>query len=181
MNSTMLDSNQTVHADSDGLPRSRRNLRNTVGFAEAVSSFKETAAINAPDLDIGRIAAGPSSCNPECNVDKSEDGLPHRRRKLRNVSSFEENFDSFSEAADKESEIIPIAIRIGARLRAARLAARMTQEALSAETGILQSAISEIEKGKGRNGPSCATVERIAEALGLRIDLVPVSQLEAAA
>lgn len=59
---------------------------------------------------------------------------------------------------------------IGGRLAAMRRAADLSQAALSARSGVPQSEISRIERG--RTTPSLARVERLAAAMGGRVELV---------
>lgn len=61
--------------------------------------------------------------------------------------------------------------RLGAELAEARKAQSLTQEALSALSGIQQAEISRIERGAGN--PTAATLLRLADALGQRVALVP--------
>lgn len=62
--------------------------------------------------------------------------------------------------------------RLGAQIAEARKAHDLTQEALSALSGIPQSEISRFERGAGN--PTAATLLRLADALGQRVELVPV-------
>lgn len=64
-------------------------------------------------------------------------------------------------------------LEIGLALKAARLKAGMTQTDLSKRTGIPQSAISDIENGKGTEGPSFRTIRQLADALGAEIEIKP--------
>lgn len=67
----------------------------------------------------------------------------------------------------------PAVVRLGRRLREARLAAGLTQAELAARIGSQQSSISHIELG--RANPSLLALERIAAAVNcvLEITLVP--------
>jgi transcriptional regulator with XRE-family HTH domain len=56
------------------------------------------------------------------------------------------------------------------RLKTARLAAGVSHERLAAASGIYRANISRIESGK--SDPLVSTVERLAAALGKRLDLV---------
>lgn len=55
---------------------------------------------------------------------------------------------------------------IGQRLRTARERRFMTQEDLSAQTGITEATISRIENDRGERRPRLATIKRLADALG---------------
>ena len=62
---------------------------------------------------------------------------------------------------------------LGGALSAARKARSLTQPALSQLTGIQQAEISRIERGVGN--PTTTTLLRLADALGLRLALVPLT------
>jgi DNA-binding XRE family transcriptional regulator len=63
---------------------------------------------------------------------------------------------------------------VGDRIREARRKAGLTQKELAQRSGLRQSHISRLERG--RHSPSFVTLEKIAEALG-----IPVSQLDPSA
>ncbi|RIJ77584.1 XRE family transcriptional regulator [Nakamurella silvestris] len=63
---------------------------------------------------------------------------------------------------------------LGALLATARKARSLTQPALSDLTGIQQAEISRIERGTGN--PTASTLLRLADALGQKLTLVPVSR-----
>ncbi len=63
--------------------------------------------------------------------------------------------------------------QLGAQLAAARKARGLTQPDLSALTGIQQAEISRIERGAGN--PTAATLLRLADALGQRLTLAPLT------
>lgn len=73
----------------------------------------------------------------------------------------------------KEEAIDPVALEIGAQIRKARLHAKLTQKQLAEASGIQQGAISDIERGKGKDGPSYRTVKMLAEALHADLALNP--------
>ena len=75
---------------------------------------------------------------------------------LRRAAAFPEG------RAEPQSHVI-------AALIAARRERGMTQQALAERVGIRQSVISRIERGGGN--PSLKTLERLAQGLGLRIEL----------
>lgn len=56
-------------------------------------------------------------------------------------------------------------------LRGARLRSRLTQSALSARSGVAQSALSQIESGE--RAPNWATVERILKSTGSSLVVIP--------
>ena len=64
-------------------------------------------------------------------------------------------------------------LEIGLALKRARTKTGMTQERLSKKSGVPQGAISEIEHGKGKDGPSYRTVRLLADALGVEIAIKP--------
>lgn len=66
---------------------------------------------------------------------------------------------------------------LGRQLTAAREQRQLSQQALQTRTGIQQSEISRIERGIGN--PTTATLLRLAEALGVKLSLLPVEQAAA--
>jgi transcriptional regulator with XRE-family HTH domain len=66
----------------------------------------------------------------------------------------------------------PADLSIGLRLRQVRRARGLTQAALAELTRLPQSMISDIEKGKGRDGPSFRVLEKVAGSLGLDVALI---------
>jgi len=62
------------------------------------------------------------------------------------------------------------AVAVGARLRAARQQAELTQEAVARRLGTTQSAIARLEAGRHRM--SLEALSRTAEALGCEVSLV---------
>lgn len=69
------------------------------------------------------------------------------------------------------------ALEIGERIRAARQAAGLTQDELAARTGCKQGDLSNIERGKGRDGPSYRTLQTIATALQVDLPVYALSVL----
>ncbi len=61
----------------------------------------------------------------------------------------------------------PVAIRIGARLRAARLSQKLTIEAVAEATGLTKGFISRLERDAA--APSVASLVAVCEAIGLRV------------
>lgn len=64
---------------------------------------------------------------------------------------------------------IPLSVHNRARLRGARLSANWTMDELAIEAGISESQICRIESGE--SNPSLATLEAMAAALGLVVDV----------
>lgn len=64
---------------------------------------------------------------------------------------------------------LPVCLRFGNLLCEARLKAGLSQAELSLRTGIDQSDISKLERGVGN--PSIVTLEKIAAALGTRLEI----------
>ena len=64
---------------------------------------------------------------------------------------------------------LPVCLRVGNVLCEARLKAGLSQAELSLRTGIDQSDISKLERGVGN--PSIVTLEKIAAALGTRLEI----------
>lgn len=71
-----------------------------------------------------------------------------------------EGFDGSSAAA-----------RAGEQVRAMRHAAGLTQKTLGEKAGFSASEISDIERGRGKHGPSYAALEALAHACGRRLDM----------
>ena len=61
------------------------------------------------------------------------------------------------------------AVEAGDMIRAARQAAGLSQRELAAAAGLHQSAISSIERGEGKDGPTYRKMRAIADALGMRM------------
>lgn len=61
----------------------------------------------------------------------------------------------------------PARVRIGARLRAARLAQRMTIEAVAEKTGLTKGFISRLERDNA--SPSVASLVAVCDVIGLRV------------
>lgn len=69
---------------------------------------------------------------------------------------------------------IDIYSQIGSEVSRARAYSKITQKQLSEKTGIYQADISKIERGIGN--PSIATLKRIAEGLGMELNIEFVSK-----
>lgn len=65
------------------------------------------------------------------------------------------------------------ALEIGETIRLARQSRGLTQRALAERLGCKQSEISDIERGRGHDGPRYATLKRIAEALAVALPVNP--------
>jgi len=60
----------------------------------------------------------------------------------------------------------------------ARAAAGITQAEIAERMGTTQSAIARLESGRGKHSPSLATLRRYAHALGCRLDLRLVKEID---
>jgi DNA-binding XRE family transcriptional regulator len=163
--------------EADGLPRNGRDLRHTTSFDDAMSHLERQVADRGLDSGAAPLIVPLERRKQKgtSQTGRGEVGLRNDGRPLSHVSSFGESLDGFSNGATLLSPgELPIAIEIGAKLRAARLERGWTQNMLAVQSGVLQSVISEIEKGKGASGPNCSTIQKIATALSLRIELVPI-------
>ncbi|MEQ8603755.1 MAG: helix-turn-helix domain-containing protein [Marivibrio sp.] len=67
------------------------------------------------------------------------------------------------------------AMRVGRRVQEQRKALGLTQAQLAERAGLKQSAVSGIERGSGRHGPTAAVLCRIADALGVPLVIEPAS------
>lgn len=101
--------------------------------------------------------------------------LPRRGRLPRNTVSLGEALDELSDRPDllDVDEIDSAAIEIGLELKRARERKGLTQVELAAATGIAQGAVSDIERGKGKDGPSYRVISDIARALDAEIAIEP--------
>ncbi|MCG2841211.1 helix-turn-helix domain-containing protein [Sandaracinobacter sp. RS1-74] len=72
-----------------------------------------------------------------------------------------------------ELGVDPVALEIGVQIKQARIRAGLTQKQLAEASGIPQGAISDIERGKGKDGPSYRTVKALADAAGADLALNP--------
>lgn len=66
-----------------------------------------------------------------------------------------------------------VALEIGERIRAERQAAGLTQTQLAKKIGCAQGDLSDIERGRGRDGPSYRVLQAIADALGIALPINP--------
>jgi transcriptional regulator with XRE-family HTH domain len=60
----------------------------------------------------------------------------------------------------------------------ARASAGMTQAEIAHRIGTTQSAIARLESGSGKHSPSLATLQKYAQALGCRLELRLVNEME---
>ncbi|WP_299440654.1 helix-turn-helix transcriptional regulator [uncultured Rhodospira sp.] len=74
-----------------------------------------------------------------------------------------------------EAPISSVALEIGEMVREMRLAAGMSQRDLAEAAGLHQSAISAIERGEGKDGPTYRKIRAIAKALGMDVAFVPLA------
>jgi ribosome-binding protein aMBF1 (putative translation factor) len=87
--------------------------------------------------------------------------------------------DASTPAQRRELDAARARFKIGARVLQQRLAAGLTQQQLAAAAGVSQADISRIERGQAN--PTTETLEALAVPLGVTLDLVPASGIEAAA
>jgi len=99
--------------------------------------------------------------------------LPRISRPLRNTATFEETvldieqslrvLDGGSEQLDPELQ------NIGMLIRRARARQNLKQVEVSKIAGITQTTLSDIESGKGADGPTARTLVRVCRALNIKI------------
>lgn len=100
--------------------------------------------------------------------------IPRRRKAPRLRESTEDALQRFAESAPQFYEDLRApAIEAGHLVRGARKAADLTQIELANATGLPQSAISDLERGVGVDGPTYRTLSNIGTVLGLRLTFVP--------
>jgi transcriptional regulator with XRE-family HTH domain len=75
--------------------------------------------------------------------------------------------------------VTPAALDLGINLKRARLAKKLTQEKLAERVGLSQAALSAIENGRGKDGPTWATIARICEALEIEPSFLPAGAIPA--
>ena len=71
------------------------------------------------------------------------------------------------------TELDPAALEIGLLIKRARLSKGLTQAAVAKKAGVTQSALSDIENGKGVDGPSYRVIRQIAEAVDMELTMSP--------
>ncbi|KAA5606803.1 helix-turn-helix domain-containing protein [Roseospira marina] len=64
-------------------------------------------------------------------------------------------------------------MEVGEQIKTLRLAAGLSQRELAAAAGLHQSALSAMERGEGKDGPTYRKLRMIAKAMGLRMVFVP--------
>ncbi len=90
-------------------------------------------------------------------------------RRLRSAASAEAVSVASAEAvSDASPEAVGVRLAVGARLRAARQRARLTQEEVAAHVGRKKNWLSDIERG--RRGIDVGSLQRIADLLGRSIE-----------
>lgn len=101
--------------------------------------------------------------------------LPRRSHPPQNTVSLRSALQELADRPDllDVDEIDSAAIEIGLELKRARESRGLTQVELAEATGIGQGAISDIERGKGRDGPSYRVIRDIAAALGAEVSVEP--------
>src|SRR3954469_11266551 len=71
-----------------------------------------------------------------------------------------------------EAGLSSAAMRAGDLVRSMRREAKLSQEELAARIGVSQARISELEAGRGQQGPTWDVMERIAKASGRELGVV---------
>lgn len=102
-------------------------------------------------------------------------GLPRRDQPPRNTVSLQKALSELSNRPDllDVEEVDTAAIEIGLELKRARERRGLTQMELAKATGFGQGAISDIERGKGRDGPSYRIIRDISAALDAEVIIEP--------
>ena len=99
--------------------------------------------------------------------------IPRRRKAPKLRESTEDALQRFSKSAPQSyQELLAPAIEAGHLIRQARAAARLTQTELAEATGLPQSAISDLERGVGVDGPTYRTLNSIGKVLGQRLTFI---------
>lgn len=118
-----------------------------------------------------RRARAPRYVSPAMTGSEGETAAPHGASLMDLISSLEENDPELAALAPMSSA----AVEAGELVRAVRLAANMPQKRLAEAAGLSQPALSAVERGEGKDGPTYRTLRDLARALGLRIAFVPAA------
>jgi transcriptional regulator with XRE-family HTH domain len=105
-----------------------------------------------------------------------ENAVARRRKAPRHGAGMKDLMASLEQehpALAAQAPISSAAVEAGELVRSMRLAAKMPQRELAHAAGLRQPALSAIERGEGKDGPTYRKLRDLAEALGMRIALVP--------
>lgn len=100
------------------------------------------------------------------------EGRTHGASMTDLVSELERDHPRLAEQA----RVSGAAVEAGDMIRAARQAAGLSQRELAEAAGLHQSAISSIERGEGKDGPTYRKMRAIADALGMRMAFMSVEE-----
>ena len=114
--------------------------------------------------------------------DETSGGVKVRKKHASDVSGFEQAFAEVDDVlgADLAGDPETAALWLGARIRAERIACGWTQAELADRARLTQGRLSAIESGQGKEGPGLRVVNRVANALGMAVALVPRDSKETA-
>lgn len=108
--------------------------------------------------------------------------LPRRSRRRRNVVDLRTALQPLVARPEVLglTELDPAAFEIGLLIKRARRAKGWTQAELAERANVTQGALSDIENGKGVDGPSYRVVRQIANAVEMDLAMIPRKEAEAA-
>jgi transcriptional regulator with XRE-family HTH domain len=100
-----------------------------------------------------------------------ENHIPLIEKRRQPRVGFEAALAQLSEPSEalQAAAVLPVALELGMRIKSARLRKGLTQAQLAERASISQPALSDIENGKGKEGPNYATLKPIAAALDVEL------------
>lgn len=107
-----------------------------------------------------------------------ENAIARRRKAAARGASVKDLITALEKECPDLASKAPLssaAAEAGDFVRSARLGRDMSQKELASAAGLQQSAVSAIERGEGKDGPTYRTLRDIAEALGMKVAFVPKS------
>lgn len=128
-------------------------------------------------IEVRKAGAAPTELTRENVVARRRMAPSHRAGVKDLMTALEREHPDLAAQAPLSSA----AVEAGDLVRSMRLAANMPQRKLAQAAGLRQPALSAIERGEGKDGPTYRTLRDLAEALGMRIALVPKEEKPMAA
>ena len=113
--------------------------------------------------------AAPEKLTRENAVARRREAPPHGAGVKDLIEALEQEHPEIA----AQAPISSAAVEAGALVRSGRLAANLSQRELAQAAGLRQPALSAIERGEGKDGPTFRKLRDLAAALGMRIALVP--------
>lgn len=120
-------------------------------------------------IEVSKAGAAPKELTRENVVARRRKAPPRGMGVKELVTALEREHPELA----AEMPVSSAAVEAGDLVRSMRLAANMPQRELAHAAGLRQPALSAIERGEGKDGPTYRTLRDLAEAVGMRIALVP--------